>query len=178
MDSRALRPRFALGARNNCDDGELRRPIVLDVAKASTRDAWPAVATGHRSRDTGIRPPAVDIASRYSMASATHGLFTGQPPQSRPIYRMKSVRRRGWQTSQCGSGEKGATVWFARQTTADVGEWFGVPWDYGAGVNRKFRVSEPKPVLDVTGRESVRITLPPTIMPIGVPGPLCTSPSP
>src|SRR6185312_15488291 len=110
LDSRALRPRFALGARNNCDDGELRRPIVLDVAKASTRDAWPAVATGHRSRDTGIRPPAVDIASRYSTASATQGLFTGQPPQSRPIYRKKSVRRRGWQTSQCGSGEEGSAV--------------------------------------------------------------------
>ena len=84
MDSRALRPRFALGARNNCDDGELGRPIVLDVEKASTRDAWPAVATGHRSRDTAIRPPAVDIASRYSTASATQGLFTGQPPQKSP----------------------------------------------------------------------------------------------
>jgi len=91
LDSRALRPRFALGARNNCDNGELGRPIVLDVEPATTRDASPVVATDHRSRDTGIRPPAVDIASRYSTASARQGLFTGQPPQSRPIYRMNWI---------------------------------------------------------------------------------------
>jgi len=84
LDSRALRPRFALGARDSCGDGELGRPIVLDVEKATTRDASPPVATDHLARDTGIRPPAVDIASRYSTASARQGLFTGQPPQKSP----------------------------------------------------------------------------------------------
>jgi len=127
LDSRALRPRFALGARNNCDDVELGRPIVLDVEKASTRDASSAVATDHPSRDTGIRPPAVDIAIRYSTASARQGLFTGQPPQSRPIYRMKWVRRRGWLTPQYGVRREESTVLFARQTTARLTERFGFP---------------------------------------------------
>ncbi len=101
---RALRARFKLGARNHWADAMPNRPIVPDVEEASTLAASPAVATDHRARGTGLRAPAVDIASGNRKASARQRLFTGQPPQSPSNVRAKRVRRRDWRKRQC-------TVW-------------------------------------------------------------------